>query len=185
MFPDHFVMAPMGARRTIERILFDLRPGVTEVYLHPAVDTDELRSSHPDWASRVEDHATLCHDAAFANLLDRAGVDAYRLPPAARPPTRRRPDVPGGISTRRRSAQLGLQRLVLRASCVIGSSCMNLPMLPVTFMRPCMNAAFASSSPFWIFTESSYERVIVKSASSSLPSADSRAAGRPPAATST
>src|SRR3954465_683280 len=74
VFPDHFVMSPMGARRTIERLLFDLRPGVTEVYLHPAVDTDELRSSHPDWASRVEDHAPLCHDAAFANLLQRAGV---------------------------------------------------------------------------------------------------------------
>ena len=27
VFPDHFVMSPMGARRTIERILFDLRPG--------------------------------------------------------------------------------------------------------------------------------------------------------------
>jgi len=74
VFPDHFVMSPMGARRTIERLLFDLRPGVTEVYLHPAVDTDELRSSHPDWASRVEDHATLCHDPAFAALLTRAGV---------------------------------------------------------------------------------------------------------------
>ena len=74
VFPDHFITSPMGARRTIERILYELRPGVTEVYLHPAVDTDELRSSHPDWANRVEDHATLCHDAAFANLLDRAGV---------------------------------------------------------------------------------------------------------------
>ena len=34
-------------------------PGVTEVYLHPAVDTDELRASHPDWPGRVEDHAFL------------------------------------------------------------------------------------------------------------------------------
>ncbi len=74
VFPDHFVMAPIGARRALERLLFDLRPGVTEVYLHPAVDTDELRSSHPDWAGRVEDHETLCHDTAFANLLERAGV---------------------------------------------------------------------------------------------------------------
>ena len=82
--PTTSCMAPMGARRTIERLLFDLRPGVTEVYLHPAVDTDELRASHPDWAARVEDHATLCHDAAFANLLDRAGVDAHRLPRAPR-----------------------------------------------------------------------------------------------------
>ena len=31
---------------------------------------------------------------------------------------------------------------------VSGMSDMSLPMLPVTFMRPCMNAALASSSPF-------------------------------------
>ncbi|MGZ4795727.1 MAG: polysaccharide deacetylase family protein [Acidimicrobiia bacterium] len=74
VFPDHFVTSPMGARATIERILHDLRPGVTEVYLHPAVNTDELRSSHPDWHARVEDHATLCEDHALAHLLERAGV---------------------------------------------------------------------------------------------------------------
>ncbi len=74
VFPDHFVRSPIGARRALERVLYDLRPGVTEMYLHPAVESDELRSSHPDWAGRVEDHATLCQDAAFADLLERAGV---------------------------------------------------------------------------------------------------------------
>lgn len=74
VFTDHMVDVPIGGRRTIERVLFDLRPGITEVFLHPAVDSDELRASHPDWAGRVEDHATLCQDAAFADLLDRASV---------------------------------------------------------------------------------------------------------------
>ncbi|MEP6624561.1 MAG: polysaccharide deacetylase family protein [Acidimicrobiia bacterium] len=74
VFTDHFVQAPVGARRTFERVLFDLRPGVTEVCIHPAVNTDELRSSHPDWGSRVDDHALLCDDAAFADLLDRSGA---------------------------------------------------------------------------------------------------------------
>jgi len=64
----------VGARRHIERTLFDLRPGVTEVYLHPAVDTDELRASHPDWAGRVEDHAFLCHDPSLSDLIERAGA---------------------------------------------------------------------------------------------------------------
>ena len=77
VFPDYFVMSPIGARANLERIVHDLRPGVTEVYLHPAVNTDELRASHPDWAGRVEDHATLCEDKAFANLLDRTG--AHRI----------------------------------------------------------------------------------------------------------
>jgi len=75
VYPDHFVFyTGVGARRHIEKALFDLRPGVTEVYLHPAVDADELRASHPDWAGRVEDHAFLCDDPSLPDLLDRAGA---------------------------------------------------------------------------------------------------------------
>ena len=72
--PDHLVVSPVGARRAIERALFDLQPGVTELLLHPAIDTDELRASHPDWAGRVEDHALLCDDPSFADLVERAGA---------------------------------------------------------------------------------------------------------------
>jgi predicted glycoside hydrolase/deacetylase ChbG (UPF0249 family) len=74
VFPDHFVNCPVGARRRIERTLFDLRPGVTEVLLHPAVDSDELRSSHPDWSARVEDHAFLTSDPSVPALVERAGA---------------------------------------------------------------------------------------------------------------
>ncbi|OWY61805.1 hypothetical protein B7486_61815, partial [cyanobacterium TDX16] len=56
LFPDHFVLVQaVGSRRTIERTLFDLRPGVTELYVHPAQDTPELRALAPDWTSRVDD----------------------------------------------------------------------------------------------------------------------------------
>jgi len=74
VFPDHFVYTSVGARRGIEKALFDLRPGVTEVYLHPAIDTDELRASHPDWPNRVEDYACLTRDASFRDLVERAGA---------------------------------------------------------------------------------------------------------------
>jgi len=75
VFPDHFILySGVGGRRHAERALFDLRPGVTELYFHPAIDTDELRASHPDWAGRVEDHAFLCHDPSLRDLLDRAGA---------------------------------------------------------------------------------------------------------------
>ncbi|MEX2254227.1 MAG: polysaccharide deacetylase family protein [Acidimicrobiia bacterium] len=75
VFTDQFVLySGVGARRHIERTLFDLRPGVTEVYLHPAMDTDELRASHPDWAGRVEDHAFLCNDPSLPALIERAGA---------------------------------------------------------------------------------------------------------------
>ncbi len=74
VYPDHFVHTGVGSRRAIERALFDLRSGVTEMYLHPALDTDELRASHPDWANRVEDHVMLTRDPAFADLVERAGA---------------------------------------------------------------------------------------------------------------
>jgi len=74
VFPDHFVYTAVGSRRAVERALFDLRTGVTEVYVHPAVDSDELRASHPDWPGRVEDHAFVCDDPSLPDLLERAGV---------------------------------------------------------------------------------------------------------------
>lgn len=75
VFPDHFVhVRGVGSRRTVERVLFDLRPGVTEVYLHPAVDTPELRSLAPDWPARVDDHDLVTTDHTVRSLAERAGV---------------------------------------------------------------------------------------------------------------
>jgi chitin disaccharide deacetylase len=74
VFSDHFVLCPIGARRRIERVLFDLRPGVTEVYLHPGLDTDELRAACTDWAGRVEDHAFVRSDPSLPDLIERAGA---------------------------------------------------------------------------------------------------------------
>jgi len=76
VFPDHLVVLPsgVGSRRTIEKALFDLRPGVTEVYLRPAADTTELRAFAPDWPNRVDDHHFVCHDAGLRALIERSGV---------------------------------------------------------------------------------------------------------------
>ncbi len=80
----------VGSRRAIEKMLFDLRPGVTEVYLHPAADTPELRALAPDWADRVDDLHLLVHDAALPGPARALRRQAHRLPRAARPPARRR-----------------------------------------------------------------------------------------------
>ncbi len=55
-------------------MLFDLRPGVTEVYLHPAADTQELRSLAPDWPNRVDDHHLLVLDSGLRARLERSGA---------------------------------------------------------------------------------------------------------------
>jgi hypothetical protein len=75
VFPDHVVAGDPGARRRLERALFELPSGVTELVLHPGTDTDELRAAcSTDWSGRVEDHALLCRDPAFRDLVVRSGA---------------------------------------------------------------------------------------------------------------
>jgi predicted glycoside hydrolase/deacetylase ChbG (UPF0249 family) len=74
VFPDQFVYTPVGSSRTIERAMFDLRPGVTEVYVHPAVDTPEVRAIDAGWPSRVDDHHLVCHDSGFRAMVERSGA---------------------------------------------------------------------------------------------------------------
>jgi predicted glycoside hydrolase/deacetylase ChbG (UPF0249 family) len=80
VFTDHFVYTSVGSRMQIEAAVASLSPGVTEIYVHPAVDSDELRSSHPDWEMRVDDHALATKDEAFANLIAQSGAQliSYR-----------------------------------------------------------------------------------------------------------
>jgi len=75
LFPDHLLHVPgVGSRRAIERVLTDLRSGVTEVYVHPAVDTPELRAFAPDWAARVDDHDLITGHSTLRALAHRAGA---------------------------------------------------------------------------------------------------------------
>jgi predicted glycoside hydrolase/deacetylase ChbG (UPF0249 family) len=75
LFPDHFVPIPgVGSRRHIEKVVLELRPGVTEVYVHPAIDTPELRALAPDWSARVDDHDLVVRDGALRTRIERSGV---------------------------------------------------------------------------------------------------------------
>ena len=74
VFSDHFLYTRVGSRGDIERMLSNMRPGVTEIYFHPAVETEELRASHPDWSGRVRDHEALCSNDAFRRLVDDSGA---------------------------------------------------------------------------------------------------------------
>jgi chitin disaccharide deacetylase len=75
LFPDHFIhVRGSGTRRALERTLFDLRPGVTEIYAHPAVDSEELRALAPDWPNRVDDHHLLARDHEIRTMAERAGA---------------------------------------------------------------------------------------------------------------
>ena len=93
IFPDHFVAtATVGGRQAIETAIADLPPGVTELHVHPALDTPEQRAFDTSWAQRVDDHHLVCFDTHLPEVLARAGVEriGYRalrtLQQAASPP---------------------------------------------------------------------------------------------------
>jgi len=76
VFTDHFVhlAGGVGSRSCIEEAVGRLEPGVTELYVHPAVDTPELRAFAPDWGARVDDLALMCDDGPLPAALGAAGI---------------------------------------------------------------------------------------------------------------
>lgn len=74
--PDHMVRVSRTAssRRALDQLLSELRPGVTEVVLRPAVDSPDLRAIAPDWPARVDDHDLVVDGASLRALARRVGV---------------------------------------------------------------------------------------------------------------
>ncbi|HVM67223.1 MAG TPA: ChbG/HpnK family deacetylase [Acidimicrobiales bacterium] len=81
--PDRLVRVPVplgakkvrgAARRAVERALFELAPGVTELCFRPALDAGELRAMAPDWPARVDDLDLLIADSSLPSLATRAGA---------------------------------------------------------------------------------------------------------------
>lgn len=58
----------------IGALLDELPAGLSNILMHPAVDTPELRAIAPDWRCRVADYQ-LFTDPALRRLLDAAGVN--------------------------------------------------------------------------------------------------------------
>jgi predicted glycoside hydrolase/deacetylase ChbG (UPF0249 family) len=76
LFADHaFTVPAQAGREALLGILSALEPGVTEVTLHPAVDTAELRAATSDWPSRVADLALLVDDVEVAASVAASGAN--------------------------------------------------------------------------------------------------------------
>ncbi|MHB8294813.1 MAG: ChbG/HpnK family deacetylase [Acidimicrobiales bacterium] len=74
VFPDRVVrLAGAQPARSLERAIFDLPPGVTELVFRPALDTEELRSLTRDWPPMVEAHDLLSRNSPMRALVERSG----------------------------------------------------------------------------------------------------------------
>lgn len=75
LFADRsFTVPARGGRGVLLGLLSSLEPGVTEITLHPAVDTAELRAASADWESRAADLSLLTDDVEVAAAVAGAGV---------------------------------------------------------------------------------------------------------------
>jgi predicted glycoside hydrolase/deacetylase ChbG (UPF0249 family) len=76
VFTDHIRYGGgVGSRSLFEEDIPTLKPGVTELLLHPAVDSAELRSlASDDWESRVDDHRMICGEDGVRRSLEAAGA---------------------------------------------------------------------------------------------------------------
>jgi hypothetical protein len=76
IFTDYMRFNPgVGSRQMFKEDLGALRPGVTELHLHPAVDSAELRSlATDDWEARVDDHRMICQESWVREAVDAAGA---------------------------------------------------------------------------------------------------------------
>ena len=72
--PDHFTFARGLTTERLAEIVAELSPGVTELFVEPAADTEELRAADPDADVRVEAAAALRPDGKLADAIAAAGV---------------------------------------------------------------------------------------------------------------
>jgi len=79
--PDHMIDLWRRPRRTLAERLAALRPGVTELYLHPVEDGPELHDydpTHPD--IRTGDYAAML-DPSFGEMIAAAGAELISFAP--------------------------------------------------------------------------------------------------------
>ena len=89
LFADRFVTLPAPAsRQTLADLLASLPSGLTELALHPAIDTPELRAITVEWPSRVADHELAVGEPGPRPAGGRRRGDPHRLPA---PPRRHAP----------------------------------------------------------------------------------------------
>ena len=79
VFPDDFVYEELkDESKDVKgfwlRVIRNLRPGVTELYIHAAKPTDELRAITGSWKTRGEEFETFTHDAEVKQAVTEAGI---------------------------------------------------------------------------------------------------------------
>jgi hypothetical protein len=75
VYPDHFDHDwRFGSRERVLKAVVDLKPGVTELHVQPAIDTPEVRALTESAESWIDDLALVTTDRTLAVALEDAGA---------------------------------------------------------------------------------------------------------------
>lgn len=79
VFPDDFIYEelkamPADVKGFWLRVVRNLKPGVTELYIHAAKATDELRAITGSWKTRGEEFEVFTHDADMRRAVSELGI---------------------------------------------------------------------------------------------------------------
>ena len=78
VFTDYLVHGDRGANENVEvywkRILNNLKPGVTELYIHPVVPTDEVQAITGSWRDRSTEFRLFSTDSEIGSILKRQNI---------------------------------------------------------------------------------------------------------------
>lgn len=75
---DHLVYGDPGSGDEVagywRRILRELRPGVNELYVHPALESEEMRHITGSWRTRAEEHRLFTTDEEVRAIVRERGI---------------------------------------------------------------------------------------------------------------
>ncbi|MCY2936014.1 MAG: polysaccharide deacetylase family protein [Planctomycetota bacterium] len=79
VFTDNFIydelpMAKNGVKKFWMQVIKDLKPGVTELYIHAQLTTDEAKAISGSWKTRTEEYETFTTDPDVKKMIKDQGI---------------------------------------------------------------------------------------------------------------
>jgi rRNA-processing protein FCF1 len=86
VFPDYFVYEELKDEKADVRafwlgIVKNLKPGVTELYIHAGLPTEELKAVTGSWSTRAQEYEVFTNDPEMKATIQKQGIKVISYRP--------------------------------------------------------------------------------------------------------